>query len=1045
MNVSCSAEPCPVILNATCVFYEGDNLIYTGITTNDNLQTALEKIDAKFGDAAIGYIFNNGVIQTSPGQPVGLGGALVQNTTINSAGYTLYITGSIIAGAHVTTGGTASQFVKGDGSLDATSYQPAGNYITALNGDATAVGPGAVPITLKTVNLFPGTYGNATNVPIVTVNNKGLVTNVSNTPINFPNAPIIFDGDVSGSGFTSSITTLTLATVNSNVYSIITPLKFAVNGKGLVTSAAPLTNLDIFGIIGYTPVPPTRTITINGVTQNLAANRSWTISVTNGTSGTSGADGTSGVNGTSGISGSSATSGSSSSSGSSGTSSTSGSSGTSGSSSTAGSSGIDGTSGSSSTSGSSGSSSSSGSSATSGSSGSSGTSSTSGSSGSSSTAGSSGTSGSSGSSGSSATSGSSGSSGSSSTSGSSGTSGINGQSTSLYRYLAKTTATSGNPNAGYVIWDNAAQISASNLIINMTTVDSIDIDLFLSLIANGQTIVVQDQASSDNFQTWLVNATPTQTIAGGGTNNYWTIPVTYLNSGGTGSSNFANNLPIFIAIFSAQGSSGVDGTSGSSGFSGTSGSSASSGSSGSSSSSGSSGESGTSGSSASSGSSGADGTPGVIGTSGTSGSSATVAIGGTVTSGTTGSVLFINPTATLAQDNANFFWDDANNRLGIGTATPANTLDVVRGAAGAMGRGVYESASFSFNGDMKFGLYTSAAAGSGGASLLFGATNFTAGGNYPGFEFQFVPSATLASNYIRLNSVGRNATGTVVSSVADILCVFQAGNVAIGTSTNAGFKLDVNGTARVSGNSASGVLTITNQNTTSSISMASLLASGATGDTYFSVGRALTNNNSALIGHSTVGGGNYAFMAVYGRPASDFTVTSTGSIGIGTSITNTSARLQIDSTTQGLLPPRMTLAQRTAIATPAVGLVVYQTDTTEGLYQYTSAGWVNLTAAVTNRQVASYTLVLTDINKLVETNVATANNLTVPLNSTVAFPIGTKIDVVQYGAGQTTFVATVGVTIRSTNNWLKMNAQYGAATLVKIATDEWYLFGNINA
>ncbi len=103
MNVSCSAEPCPVILNATCVFYEGENLIYTGITTNDNLEIALQKIDAKFGDAAIGYIFNNGVIQTSPGQPVGLGGSLTQNTVISNAGFTIKFTTSIESGKFISS------------------------------------------------------------------------------------------------------------------------------------------------------------------------------------------------------------------------------------------------------------------------------------------------------------------------------------------------------------------------------------------------------------------------------------------------------------------------------------------------------------------------------------------------------------------------------------------------------------------------------------------------------------------------------------------------------------------------------------------------------------------------------------------------------------------------------------------------------------------------------------------------------------------------------------------------------------------------------
>jgi hypothetical protein len=97
-----------------------------------------------------------------------------------------------------------------------------------------------------------------------------------------------------------------------------------------------------------------------------------------------------------------------------------------------------------------------------------------------------------------------------------------------------------------------------------------------------------------------------------------------------------------------------------------------------------------------------------------------------------------------------------------------------------------------------------------------------------------------------------------------------------------------------------------------------------------------------------------------------------------------------------------------------------------------------------NRQTANYTLVLTDANKLVEANVGSANTLTVPLNSSVAFTIGTKIDVAQYGAGQTTITAAGGVTIRSFGGALKIAGQYGAATLVKIGTDEWYCFGNLS-
>ena len=97
----------------------------------------------------------------------------------------------------------------------------------------------------------------------------------------------------------------------------------------------------------------------------------------------------------------------------------------------------------------------------------------------------------------------------------------------------------------------------------------------------------------------------------------------------------------------------------------------------------------------------------------------------------------------------------------------------------------------------------------------------------------------------------------------------------------------------------------------------------------------------------------------------------------------------------------------------------------------------------TNRQTASYTLVLSDADKLVEMNVGSANNLTVPLNSSVAFPIGTQILLAQYGAGQTTVVATSGVTVRSNGGKLKLNVQYSGATLIKIGTDDWYLFGDI--
>ncbi|SBS73764.1 Triple helix repeat-containing collagen (modular protein) [uncultured Mycobacterium sp.] len=91
----------------------------------------------------------------------------------------------------------------------------------------------------------------------------------------------------------------------------------------------------------------------------------------------------------------------------------------------------------------------------------------------------------------------------------------------------------------------------------------------------------------------------------------------------------------------------------------------------------------------------------------------------------------------------------------------------------------------------------------------------------------------------------------------------------------------------------------------------------------------------------------------------------------------------------------------------------------------------------------SYTLPLTDAGGLVTLSNASAVTLTIPQNSTTAFPLGTFIDLAQLGAGQVT-VAGSGVTINCTPG-AKIAAQYGGARLVKTATDTWLLTGDLSA
>jgi hypothetical protein len=95
-------------------------------------------------------------------------------------------------------------------------------------------------------------------------------------------------------------------------------------------------------------------------------------------------------------------------------------------------------------------------------------------------------------------------------------------------------------------------------------------------------------------------------------------------------------------------------------------------------------------------------------------------------------------------------------------------------------------------------------------------------------------------------------------------------------------------------------------------------------------------------------------------------------------------------------------------------------------------------------ETASYTLILTNQDQMVEMNVSSGNTLTVPTNSSVAFPIGTRIHVVQTGSGQTTITPAGGVTVNGTPG-LKTRAQWSAVTLVKRATDTWVAFGDLTA
>lgn len=120
-------------------------------------------------------------------------------------------------------------------------------------------------------------------------------------------------------------------------------------------------------------------------------------------------------------------------------------------------------------------------------------------------------------------------------------------------------------------------------------------------------------------------------------------------------------------------------------------------------------------------------------------------------------------------------------------------------------------------------------------------------------------------------------------------------------------------------------------------------------------------------------------------------------------------------------------------------------------YDSGSSKWTNqvgndvFAPAVTtiDEKTAAYTLALTDRNRLLRVNSSSNLTVTVPTNATVAFPVGSAVNLWRQGTGNVSVAGASGVTIRSSDNALSLADRYSGAVLMKIATDEWLLVGDI--
>ena len=101
--------------------------------------------------------------------------------------------------------------------------------------------------------------------------------------------------------------------------------------------------------------------------------------------------------------------------------------------------------------------------------------------------------------------------------------------------------------------------------------------------------------------------------------------------------------------------------------------------------------------------------------------------------------------------------------------------------------------------------------------------------------------------------------------------------------------------------------------------------------------------------------------------------------------------------------------------------------------------------AINAQTGTTYTTVLADDGKLVTCDNAASIALTIPPNSSVAYGIGTQINIAQLGAGQVTITAGAGVTLNSSGAKLKTKDQYSVATCVKTDTNTWFVVGDLSA
>ena len=408
-----------------------------------------------------------------------------------------------------------------------------------------------------------------------------------------------------------------------------------------------------------------------------------------------------------------------------------------------------------------------------------------------------------------------------------------------------------------------------------------------------------------------------------------------------------------------------------------------------------------------------------------------------------GDISFYEATGTTAK----LFWDASAERLGLGTSSPSALLNAVD----ASGSGTAtQIASGTAHSQTRFAARTD---GYNGIMSLY---------DSGGTEDVKLSAKSGQSSYINNGgNVGIGTTSPAIYGVdnADDLVIGQAdGNHGI-TISSYGTS---NGTLAFSdqSNATVGRGFVDYDHNVNAMSFGTLSTERMRIDSSGNLLVGTTNpdvaNSSSVEGIAIRGGSNFlgiarsgASVAKFNRQSNDGAIvafakdgTTVGSIGVEggdnfyiTDNNNTGLNMK-----SGLIIPCNTNGSTRDTAIDLGASTGRFKDLYLGGTAY--AGNVVSQVAINAQTGTAYTTVLADQSKLVTLTNASAITLTIPANSSVAYPVGTKIDFAQLGAGQVTFAGASGVTVSATPT-LKLRDQYSAASCIKTATDTWLLVGDL--